>query len=140
MNIFEEIQKLGLSANEFMVLGSGILGALGIRPINDVDLLVTSALFDQLKEKGWKYEIIEIEGRPREKISYGSVEAFRDFWWKGGSLEPETAIADAQEINGVRFLPLTTLFEVKKAMAREKDLKDVILIEEYLRNNTSSRT
>lgn len=132
MNVFEEIEKINLPNGEFMVLGSGILGALGIRPINDVDLLIKPALFNQLREQGWTYEIIEIEGRSREKISYGVVEAFKDFWWKGGNLEPDTAIASAQEINGVRFLPLTKLLEVKKAMAREKDIADVVLIEKYL--------
>lgn len=133
MDLFKELKKLDLPEGEFLVLGSGILGALGIRAINDIDLLVTQGLFDQLKEQGWKYEVIEIEGRLREKISNGPAEAFKDFWWKGGALAPETAIPNARKINGISFLPLSVLLEVKRGMGREKDLKDVVLIEKYLK-------
>jgi hypothetical protein len=138
MNIFEEVEKLNLPKGEFMVLGSGILAALGIREVGDIDLLVKPALFDKLKEEGWGYEVVEIEGRMREKVSKGIVEAYRDFWWEGGSLEPEEGIAMALKINGVAFLPLETLLEIKKAMKREKDIKDVALIEEYIKNKTPS--
>lgn len=134
MNIFEEIKKLNLPPNEFVVLGSGILGALGIREIGDVDLLIQPELFEKLKQDGWKYEVIEIEGRPRDMISLGEVQAFKDFWWEGGAFGPEEGIARAEKINGVLFIPLLTILEVKKAMNREKDKQDVVLIEEYLKN------
>lgn len=132
INVFEEIENVGLPKDQFMVLGSGILAALGIREVGDIDLLVKPALFDKLRNEGWKYEVIEIEGRPREKISHGIVEAFKDFWWEGGSLEPEEGIAKAEKINGVNFIPLHILLEVKKTMGREKDIRDVALIERYL--------
>ena len=132
MNVFEELEKVGLPRDQFMVLGSGILGVLGIRDIADVDLLVTTDLFNHLRDNGWKYEMIEIGSRPREKISNGPIEAFKDFWWGSGTLDPETVFAGAEMIDGIRFLPLRILLEVKKSMAREKDLKDVTLIEVYL--------
>src|SRR5689334_11466771 len=132
MNIFEEIEKTNLPKDDFMVLGSGILAALGIREVGDIDLLVKPALFDQLRKDGWQYEIIEIEGRQREKISSGIIEAFKDFWWEGGSLEPEVGIAMSERIHGIAFLLLRVLLDVKRAMAREKDIQDVALIEEYL--------
>ena len=132
MNIFEEVEKLHFPKDEFMVLGSGILDALGIREVGDVDLLIKPELFERLKLEGWKYEVIEIEGRPRDMLSKGVVEAYKDFWWEGGAFNPEEGIARAEKINGIFFIPLKTLLEVKKAMGREKDIKDVALIEEYL--------
>lgn len=132
MNIFEEIEKLNLPKNEFVVLGSGILGALEIRKIGDIDLLIKPELFEKLKQEGWKYEVIEIEGRPRDMISKGSVEAFKDFWWEGKTLSPEEGVAKAQNIKGINFISLNTLLEYKRSMKREKDIRDVILIEQYL--------
>ncbi len=134
MNIFEEIKKLNLPEDEFVVLGSGILGALGIREIGDIDLLIKPELFEKLKQRGWKYEVIEIEGKPRDMVSNSFVEAYKDFWWNDKVLSPEDGIAKAEKINGINFIPLRTLLNVKKEMAREKDLRDVVLIEEYLRS------
>ena len=139
MQIFEELQKLDLPRDQFMVLGSGILAALGIRDAGDIDLLITPDLFDQLRQSGWKYEVIEIEGRPREKISKGIAEAFSDFWWNGGNLKTEDGIAMAEQIDGISFLPLKVLLDVKKAMGREKDLRDIVLIEEYLRAHPKTK-
>lgn len=136
--IFEEIERLSLPPDQFMVLGSGIMAARGIREIGDIDLLVKEELFEELKNNGWKYEVIEIGGKPREKISKDGVEAFKDFWWDGGSLEPESGIAMAEKIKGINFIPLRVLLEVKKSMNREKDIQDVILIEKYL-EKTSAR-
>lgn len=138
MDIFAEIEKLHLPQKKFVVLGSGILGALGIREIGDVDLLVLPKLFEQLKNAGWKYEVIEIEGRPRDMLSQGSVQVFKDFWWEGGSLAPEEGIAIATDIHGVLFIPLEKLMEIKKAMGREKDVRDVALIEAYLSDKQKS--
>ncbi len=135
MNIFEELQKLDLPTDQYMVMGSGILGALGIREIRDIDLLITKELFEKLKNSGWNYQVIEIEGRPRQMISKDFAEAYDDFWWKGGTLSPEEGIKIATKVNGINFLPLKTLAEVKKAMAREKDIADVVLIENYLKSN-----
>jgi hypothetical protein len=136
MNIFEEVEKLNFPKDEFMVLGSGILGALGIREIGDIDLLIKPELFEKLKQNGWKYEVIEINGKPRDMISKGLVQAFKDFWWEEGEFGPEEGIARAEKINGIFFIPLKTLLEVKKAMGREKDIKDVALMEEYLKINS----
>ncbi len=133
MNIFEEIKKLDLPKDQFVVLGSGILGALGIREVGDIDLLVRSGLFDRLKKEGWKYEIIEIEGHPREMLSHEYFQAFKDFWWRGDILNADEGFKRSETINGVAFIALAILFEVKKGMKREKDFQDVILIKKYLK-------
>ncbi|MEI8062035.1 MAG: zinc ABC transporter substrate-binding protein [bacterium] len=133
MNIFEEIEKLDLPKNEFVVLGSGILAALGIRKADDIDLLVQPELFEKLKGNDWYYEVIEIEGKPRDMLSKGITQIFKDFWWEDKTLSPDEGIARAQNINGINFISLQTLLEYKKDMKREKDLRDVILIEAYLR-------
>ena len=132
MSVFKEVRKLELPPGEYIVLGSGILGALGIREIGDVDLLVSPQLFDELRAKGWAYDEVEIEGRTREHLANGNIEAYRDFWYGGHNPNPAELIANPQVIDGVPFLPLTRLLEIKKVMGREKDIRDVVLIEKYL--------
>ncbi len=131
MNIFEETKKLNLITGEYIVLGSGILGALGIREIQDIDLLVTPKLFDELKQAGWKYDEVEMEGRMRERLTKDNAEAFKDFWY--GEYTPDTMrmIREVDMIKNVPFLPLTKLVEIKKIWNRPKDIQDIQLIEKY---------
>jgi len=132
MNIIEDVRKLNLPEGEYLVLGSGILGALDIRKIGDIDLLVSSRVFDDLRAQGWDYEEIEIEGQIREHLSRGDVEVYRDFWYGGNHPDPATLIADPYMIDGIPFLSLQKLSEIKRILARPKDLHDIELIEAYL--------
>lgn len=133
MNIIEEVRKLDLPAGEYLVLGSGILGALGIREIGDIDLLVSPSVFDKLRTEGWAYDEIEIEGQLREHLSRGDVEVYRDFWYGGNHPDPATLIADPHMIDGIPFLSLQKLVEIKGVLARPKDLRDIELVEAYLK-------
>ncbi len=118
-----------------MVLGSGILGALGIREIKDIDLLVSPKLFDELKFQGWVSVQKEYQNRPREVLLNGDVEAFKEFWLGEKDIDVLKMISEAQIIEGFPFLPLDKLVEMKKAMARERDLKDIEFIQNYLAKN-----
>jgi hypothetical protein len=132
MDIFREIEDLGLPTGEYVVLGSGVLAALGIRDIADIDLLVSPRLFNQLRERGWEYGTLDYDGRVRERLTFGTAEAFRDFWYGDQNPDPEKLIANAAIIKGVPFLPLATLLEIKRAFNRPKDHSDIALIENYL--------
>lgn len=136
MNITEEVRKLDLPMGEYIVLGSGILGALGIREIGDIDLLVNPSVFDRLRADGWDYDEIEIEGQIREHLSRGDVEVYRDFWYGGHHPDPATLIADSYMIDGIPFLSLQKLSEIKRILARPKDLRDIELIDTYLSKKT----
>ena len=132
-NLFGEIERLNLPQDEYVVLGSGILAALGIREASDVDILATSELFAKLKgDDAWVYQVVEVNGTPREKLTKGVAEVFKDFRWQGGSMSPKDGIAQAVKINGINFLPLLRLREIKTQMGREKDVRDVALIDQYL--------
>ncbi|MBU6214564.1 zinc ABC transporter substrate-binding protein [Patescibacteria group bacterium] len=131
MNVSEKVRELNLPDGEYLVFGSGILGALGIREIGDIDLIVSPRVFDELRVAGWTFEKIEIEGRIRERLSRGEVEVYRDFWYGGHHPDPAALIADSQMIDGIPFLPLEKLVEIKRILARPKDFRDIELIAEY---------
>lgn len=132
MDIFTEIRQLDLPAGEYVVLGSGVLAALGIRDIADIDLLVSPRLFNQLRERGWEYGALDYDGRVRERLTFGETEAFKDFWYSDQNPAPEKLIANAAVIKGVPFLPLATLLDIKRALNRPKDHSDIALVENYL--------
>jgi hypothetical protein len=49
VDIFREVKALDLPFGEYVVFGSGPLAAHGIRPTSDVDLFVTTMLYEKLK-------------------------------------------------------------------------------------------
>ena len=57
MDIIERVKKLDLPSGKYVVIGSGILEALGIRPAKDVDISVTMDLYQTLRSTGeWTEE------------------------------------------------------------------------------------
>lgn len=135
MNIFEELKKLEIPKEDFVVLGSGILSALGIREVGDVDILVHPGMFETLKNQGWQYKIIEIVGQKREMISRDNIQAFKDFWFDDKIFPVEEGFNRSVVIDGFNFISLQTLLEYKKTSTREKDAEDAVLIEEYIKKN-----
>jgi hypothetical protein len=117
--------------------GCAGLAALGLRECIDIDLLVTPDVFEDLKARGWKHEVVSIEGRPRERLSHREVEAFKDYWCNGKAYGIPAMIGRAQVICGVQFISIPDFLEVKRAMGRNKDLRDIELIEAYLRSRPS---
>lgn len=123
--LLQKLEKLNLPKDKFVVFGSAVLAAHGIRGARDLDLVVTRDLFDKLTEK-FPLDNLE-DGSPR--ILIDEIEIMRD---PGFGFDTEEWIKNADVIDGVRFVRLEDLMEWKKKMGREKDLKDIKLIEDYL--------
>ena len=126
---FEEIAKrtreLGLNVGEYALFGSVPLAAHGIRESQDIDMLVTHEVYQRLKGQGW-----EVEAFPngREMLKKDCFEAGED--WNYSIYNPDSArlIKEADIIEGVPVVRLEEALAWKKALRREKDLKDVELI------------
>lgn len=128
-NIFEKLKELNLPFGKYVVVSSGTLDALGIRPASDIDIAVTKDLHEELKKDGmW-----------RKEEHYGKVFLQKDVFsiipqlnWEKYETTTEQAIASALVINGLPFMNLEELLKFKKALNREKDMKDIKLLEEML--------
>lgn len=131
MNIFEEARKLRLPLGEYVIVGSGPLAAHGLRNFNDVDLVVTERTFDQLQTNGWEQTMGPGDRPCLRKDAY---EVFKDLKCRDYQPETKKLIEDAEIIDGIPFLRLEELARFKKAVGREKDLRDIRLIETYLTN------
>ena len=53
MTISDRVKALGFPLGQYVVVG-GAMEAFGIRPANDLDVVVTEDLFAELMRKGWK--------------------------------------------------------------------------------------
>lgn len=126
-----ELAKLNLPIDQYVVVSSGSLAVRGIRDARDLDVIVADKLWHQLSQQ---YPVIQ-EG-DIQKIDVGT----KDIEILGaGSAFQDSSIASVDElidtadvIGGIRFINLQLLKRFKQKMGRDKDLKDIELIDQYL--------
>lgn len=121
--LLEKLEKLNLPKDKFAVYGSGPLGIRKIRKIKDLDVIVTLDLWKRLAKKYPTKDSGE-----KLKIDLGEIEILAN----PIIYSAEQLIREADIINGIRYVKLTILMRLKKAMGRKKDFKDIELIRGYL--------
>lgn len=136
--ISERVKRLGFPVGEYVVVG-GAMEAHGIREAGDLDIVVTESLFASLIDQGW--EVCECDacreewnrGSARRMLKRPGIDILSDYSWKD-AYRADTAelIKNADIIDGVPYAPLTELVKWKRAAGREKDMRDIELIEQYL--------
>lgn len=105
INIHNELHSLDLNESNSPVIGSGILQALNIRNAQDLDIIVNESTSKSLQSE--------------ESLIY----------------EPRRIVGDRLYKNDVEiFTQWDILEKVKKQLNRDKDKKDLILIEKYKNN------
>lgn len=127
--LLKELKDLDLPSGKYVVVGSGALGARGIREPKDFDILVSNSLWLQLSQRHpvvSEYSVEKIKLGNLEILGNGSI--YRD----GGIASVEKQIKTADIIESLPFLRLDLLKRFKQKMGREKDMKDVELIDKYL--------
>ncbi len=131
MDIFERIKELNLPKGEYMICGSAILAVLGIREAKDIDILVSPKLFEELENKhGW-FRHPKYNDSLEHPEHIAGAKANLDFMKENYTLDE--ALSQAEVINDIPFMNLQVLVEAKKQLGREKDLKDIELIEKFLK-------
>lgn len=134
----ENLKNLNLPTNHFVVVGSGALSIRGIRDSEDIDVIVTESLWNQMIKKykvginSFGVENLELENdieilNPAQSIFGNSkIVPMKDIFEK------------ADMFDGIKFLNLDHLKKIKIELGREKDLKDVDLIDNYLKSKMVS--
>lgn len=131
---FSAIKVLNLPIDQYAITGSGVLGIRNLREIGDIDIIVTPKLWDKLVEK---YGITD-ENHIKKIVFPGKViealgeESFYAEKKDKNFLTIVDRIANAEFIDGLPFERLEHVLYYKRKMGREKDLKDIILIENAL--------
>lgn len=123
MNIPQKIRELGLKSGSYVIVGSGILDALKIRESGDIDIIVSNEVYKKFEEKGWQ----KASWPDQVVLKHGVFDLGKN--WYGETVDD--LISDATLVDDIPYLSLDTVYEWKKLRARDKDLKDLALIEAY---------
>ena len=120
-DILERLRALDWPADEYWLVAGGAMVLYGLRPeTHDLDLGCTTARADVLAAAGVPYTKME-DGSGRRFSVSGDVEAFENW------------LMDRVElVDGVPVVSLQGLREMKRALGREKDLRDVARIDAFL--------
>lgn len=126
MSILTRIRALGLPEDQIVVIGGGLLDAYGLREANDIDLVVTAALFGELEASG-AYEK-GMKGDEAYLVGDGI-----DIWQSWGQGNDFTQLrSSGVTIEGIVFVNPQFLIERKLERGTEKDKHDIALLEGYL--------
>lgn len=128
---FDHLRTFKLPLGQYAIISSGPLGIRNLREIQDIDLIVAPRLWDPLAAQ---FGIVEEEGIKKIRFPGDIVEAF-----SAGSFADNPAgapslaerIAQAEIIEGLPFESLEHVLFFKRYWGREKDLKDIQLIEAW---------
>lgn len=128
-DIVNLIQKMDMPINEYYILSGAALVMRNIREkCNDLDLCVSSSIFELLKEK---FEVKK------------SVKPYDNLYQIGDEIEffVESKENFKMEFEGGYPLEdINTIIGFKKKRNTEKDKEDILKIEEYLKNTKYEKT
>ena len=132
--LFTELRSLDLPKDKYIIVASGPLGIRGLREMQDVDILVSDDLWQKLElnyEKIYENEAIKL--KLSDNVEAMCQASFREV--VAESFTSSEQIAGKEIIKGLPFQNLKTTLFFKKQGTRDKDKKDVALIEDWLITN-----
>jgi hypothetical protein len=132
---FEELRELQLPMGHYAIISSGPLGIRNLREIGDVDILVTPELWARLSAL---YGVKDEGGVKKIRFPESDIEAFTDgSFYSQPKLSDEPTVADriakADIIEDLPFESLEYVLYYKRLLKRDKDLRDIDLIEGWLK-------
>ena len=132
----DKVKALNLPLDQIIVIGSGILDQLRIRPASDIDLAASSDLMKKLSEESSDW-LKEFDDNRRFYFvkDDGSAEVWDGWDFDGQAVSYDDLLDYAVEYDGVRFVDLEFLRKWKSWRGREKDVRDVELIDEWRADN-----
>ena len=119
-NIINRLEDLNFDKSGYWVLAGSAMVLHGIRPeTHDIDMGCTKEFADELETEGYPTTVMPDGTR---RITYAEdVEIFEDWIFDRVVFVDEIPV-----------ISLDGLLEMKRSLGREKDMRDVQMIEEFL--------
>ncbi|MBP3636316.1 MAG: hypothetical protein J6K13_02010 [Clostridia bacterium] len=118
--LLQRMQALPFALEDYWLVAGGAMVLHGIRSVtNDIDLGCTRSLADQLEAAGCP--TVRMSDGTRKLCYAPDIEIFEEW------LYDRVVIVD-----GIPTISLPGLIQMKQELGREKDLRDIRLIEKYL--------
>lgn len=120
--IIEKLSAFPYDRGEYWVVTGGAMVLYGIRPeTGDIDLGCSKALADRLEADGY---LCGQRDDGKRRFRYGTdIEIFEEWLYDR-----------TETVESFRVITLTGLLEMKTALGREKDLRDIARIRTFLNN------
>ena len=128
MKYLNELKSLNLPTGEYAIFGSGPMAIRNIRESNDIDIIVKTELWESLVKK---YPA-SLHNNPT-CLKIGNLEIYKDWLILSGRINE--MIDSTEIIEDFPFVPLKYVVEWKTQFGREKDNKDIKLIQKYYKEN-----
>jgi hypothetical protein len=127
----KKLKELNLPRGKFAIFGSGPMGIRGLREIGDLDVIITEDIFNNFKQRpDFK---LDKKKSGNEYLEKDGIEFYKN--WHPGDWDINKLIQDSEIINDWPFVRLEEVLKWKKLKMRDKDIKDIELIENYLNKN-----
>ena len=124
--VIDKIRAIRLPATQYVVVGGAALSIRDLRDTDDIDFVVTPELFELLLRSGWRQKI-----RPNGKpgLHHECFEAYLDVNTETFNRSTSWLIENSGVVHGIPCVDLETLVGWKRTYGRDKDLRDVKMIE-----------
>ena len=135
MDVIAEIKKLNFPPDQYVVFGGASLAARRIRETHDADILVVPELLERCRgDRQWRVHP-RINANEPDGLDNGVIEIYPTI---GGGYKADfnTLRKNAEIIGGVPFCDLKDVKAIKASYGREKDLRDIQLIDEFLKTQS----
>ena len=121
-DIISELERFPFDRNEYWLITGSAMVLYGIREqTHDIDMGCTEKMADLLEKEGY---LCKITSEGRRYFKYGELIEIFEGW-----------ICDhADEVEGYQVISIRGLIEMKRSLGREKDIRDIKLIEEHLKD------
>jgi hypothetical protein len=120
--ITEMIKEINLPENGYWISSGAALVLHGVKDAtNDIDLGCTSELFESLLKRGYTYKVLEDNTRV---ITISDWIEILENW----------TVDNIELIHGLPVASLESIKKQKAQLAREKDFKDIKLIDDYIKS------
>ena len=118
-DITENLSKFPYSKDDYWIITGAAMVLYGIKEsTSDIDMGCTTSMANHLEQAGYFYKITEA-GRRCFKVG-DCIEIFEN--WINDTVT---------EVDGIPVISIQGLLEMKKELGREKDIEDIIKIQEY---------
>ncbi|MFH1129347.1 MAG: hypothetical protein V1686_01265 [Patescibacteria group bacterium] len=127
-DLLEKLKELNLPKGKFAIFGSGPMGPKGLRDPRDLDIIVTEDIFSDFKKRP-DFKLGQKKS-DNEYLEKDGIEIYTN--WNLEDWDINKLINEAEIIDNLPFVRIEEVLRWKRAYNREKDIKDIELIENYL--------
>lgn len=121
LNSIDRIKSLNMPQDECIAIGGSALAVRGIRESKGVDLVVTEAVYDILRDKGWKEFVHDDGKRILSRNGYQIMQR-----WMGHDFSYFRE--NSEYVSGILVMGFEDLIACKTRLGRKKDVQDIALI------------